>query len=192
MSDLDTIPTVEGWIEIIGGKRFDIGNPDPDSIYPEDIAHSLSRLCRYNGHSTRHYSVAEHCILMADYLEHQGFGPCACLTALHHDDAEYIMGDLARPVKHTLPAFKMFERKLERIIARRFKLMWPLPDYIKEIDTRILIDERQAVMVDSGLDWGLGHLEPLGVRLMSIRGHFPSLVKRSRLKRHYKWSKRIA
>lgn len=57
----------EHWIETYTGKQFSLDNPTPDMICLEDIAHSLSMICRYNGHCERFYSVATHSILLADY-----------------------------------------------------------------------------------------------------------------------------
>jgi len=135
----------DGWIELGSGLPFYFGAEPPQlasMMLVEDIAQSLSRLCRYNGHTKRHYSVAEHCILMADYVDRQGGSALDCLTALHHDDAEYIIGDLPRPVKYKMPQFKELETRLDEAVAIRFETIWPMPPWLKELDARILVDER--------------------------------------------------
>ena len=78
------------------GKLMDALNPSPDNVCIEDIAHALTNICRFTGHVSRHYSVAEHCI-HASYL---GLGdPLICLL---HDAAEAYIGDVASPFKaHT-------------------------------------------------------------------------------------------
>lgn len=53
------------WIQTFSGRRFDIANPKPESVWLEDIAHSLSMQCRYNGHCQHFYSVAEHSTYVA-------------------------------------------------------------------------------------------------------------------------------
>ena len=54
----------DNWIQTYTGKKFDIDNLDPSMVCLEDIAHALSMLCRYNGHSEVFYSVAEHCVMI--------------------------------------------------------------------------------------------------------------------------------
>ena len=43
-------------------KTFDPLHPDAEKIDIEDIAHSLSMLCRANGHFKSFYSVGQHSI----------------------------------------------------------------------------------------------------------------------------------
>lgn len=181
----------DGWIEIVSGKQFYFG-AEPDrlcwSIEAPDVAYALARLCRYNGHTRRHYSVAEHTVLIADHVEREGGSPRECLTALHHDDAEYIIGDLARPVKAKMPQFKDLEERLDQAVALAFGTIWPLPDWLKELDARILRDERAAVMNPSDNEWGTDELDPLNVKFMPVRGRFAFLMKRTWLRRHYRWA----
>lgn len=54
------------WIQTYSGKKFEPLNPSIDSIDIIDIAHSLSMICRFNGHSQRFYSVAEHSSIVTD------------------------------------------------------------------------------------------------------------------------------
>ncbi|WIM06938.1 MAG: hypothetical protein OHM77_06640 [Candidatus Nitricoxidivorans perseverans] len=42
------------------GKWFDVLKPDPALLDIRDIAAALSKLCRFGGHCTSFYSVAEH------------------------------------------------------------------------------------------------------------------------------------
>lgn len=53
-------PTFGTWIQTFTGKRFDFLAPHEDDVDLEDIAHSLSMQCRFNGHGRVFYSVAEH------------------------------------------------------------------------------------------------------------------------------------
>ena len=184
MTETTLYQVEDGWIELVSGKQFYFGAPTDDMIQVEDVAYALSYLCRYNGHTKRHYSVAEHCVLMADWVKRHGGGPRECLTALHHDDAEYIIGDLARPVKNKIPQFKELETLLDEAIAKKFGTIYPFPDWLKELDARILRDERTAIMNPSDNEWGTDELEPLNVRFMSIRGRLPFLMRKQFLKRH--------
>jgi len=78
------------------GKQFYYDSFNEDSIDIRDIAHSLSHLCRYTGHTIMFYSVAQHSLLVSEKI--QG-GPAEKLTALLHDAAEAYTNDLASPLK---------------------------------------------------------------------------------------------
>ncbi len=187
MTDTRLYQVEEGWIETLSGRRFHFENPRVDDVDLYDVATVLSRLCRYNGHTIRWYSVAEHCCLMADWTMRQpGAAPRDGLTALHHDDAEYIIGDLVRPIKVTLPDFKEIETRIDRAVALRFGTEYPFPQWLKDADSRILRDERIHVMNPSGNNWGIDGLEPLGVRFMPLSGRVRWLIRWQWLRRHHR------
>lgn len=181
----------EGWIEIYPGTQFHFGHPLPGEIAVKAIAHSLSRLCRYNGHTTRHYSVAEHACHLSDWVLCEGGSPLEAFTALHHDDAEYIIGDLPKPIKVTMPEFVALETIMDKAIAKEFETIYPFPAHIKEGDVRIIKDERDAVMMPSPHSWGVDGLEKIGVNFWNILGRWPWYVKRQFLKRHNRLWKQI-
>ena len=56
------------WMQTYSGKAFEMP-PTLDMICLQDIAHSLSMLCRYNGHINKFYSVGEHSILLSKWAE---------------------------------------------------------------------------------------------------------------------------
>lgn len=143
------------------GRAFYPLDPDPDDIDIYDIAHSLSMLCRYNGHCRQFYSVAEHSVLLSHTVD-----PENAPWALMHDAVEAYFGDMVRPVKVDLPEFVSHERNLEVVIAGKFSLGWPMPAQVKEHDTRIVVDEREQNMAPARLPWALlDGCEPLGVTL---------------------------
>lgn len=59
------------WILTHSGRQFDLVNPTAAMISPLDIAHSLSNLCRFNGHTRTHYSVAQHSMLVSKLVPDQ-------------------------------------------------------------------------------------------------------------------------
>lgn len=62
----DTIRQRRGdWMQTYTGRQFWPLDPLPEDVFIEDIAHALSMQCRYAGHVTRFYSVAEHSVLIA-------------------------------------------------------------------------------------------------------------------------------
>ena len=88
-----------GWESTImthTGRLVDVLRPDPANVCIEDIAHALSHICRYTGHVSRTYTVAEHCL----HASQLGIGdPLACLM---HDAAEAYINDVASPLKRSL------------------------------------------------------------------------------------------
>lgn len=147
------------WMQTYTGRQFWPLDPQPDEIDILDIAHSLSMQCRYNGHCKQFYSVAEHCWL----LSHAASKPNQ-LAALLHDAAEAYLCDLPRPVKPYIEGYSAAERVVEAAVARKFGVAFPLHAEIKELDCRILLDERDQIMATPPADWNLP-FQPLGVTL---------------------------
>lgn len=122
--------------------RVDPLNATVDEINIEDIAHSLARQCRYNGHCDGFLSVARHSIWVSEKLEDEGLSAQVQLAGLLHDAAEAYLGDLVRPLKHTAfgEEYLKVESALERVIATKFNLPFPLPEIIYEADNYVLAE----------------------------------------------------
>lgn len=149
------------WMQTFNGTPFYPLDPNPDDIHIESVAHSLSMLCRYNGHCIRFYSVAEHSVLMSHTVD-----PENARWALMHDAVEAYLGDMVRPVKYKMPEFMAIEDNLDVVIAGKFRLGWPMPAQVKEHDTRIVVDEREQNMAPAHLPWELlDGCKPLGVTI---------------------------
>lgn len=152
------------------GEMFDVFNPDPGKIQVKDIAHSLSMICRYGGHTREFYSVAEHSVLMSRYFGERGEYDLA-RAALLHDATEAYMGDLIRPMKVRMPEYRTTEDILQQVIFLRFGLPPEIPLEVKQADLNIVVDEKAALLYD--VPWGTvtDHMPPLGV---DIRCWFPN------------------
>lgn len=174
------------WMQTFTGRAFYPLDPRASEIDRLDIAHALAMQCRYNGHVQRFYSVAEHCVLLCDYvLEQARLRPDEArdaapevrrlaLWALLHDAGEAYVGDMVRPLKRSMPDFCAAEDRIMTSIAVHFGLPNArIPDEVHALDTRILLDERNALLSTPPRDWGLG-VEPLGV---TIRAWEPSIAK---------------
>lgn len=149
------------WMQTATGRAFYPLDPRPDEIHIEDIAAALSKLCRYGGHTKKFYSVAEHCVLMA-HAAPDGLH----LAALLHDASEAYLSDVIRPIKAHLDNYKAIESELERAIARRYCIAWPMPAEVKAMDEAIIADERDQVMLPAPQAWAQWKpVPPLGVTL---------------------------
>lgn len=81
-----------------------IGVPGLPKLHAFDLALPLSRINRYNGHTSRAYSVAEHSLHVVTIMERdlnvRDSGQL--LAGLLHDAHEAIIGDVTTPVKAAL------------------------------------------------------------------------------------------
>lgn len=96
------------WMRLQGGRRFYPLDPRAEDVHMEDIAHALSLICRFGGHCPRHYSVAEHSILVSLLVERTN--PELALAGLLHDAAEAYIGDMVRPLKRGTEWGQSFSR----------------------------------------------------------------------------------
>lgn len=138
---LKHVPREDSWVQTFSNRAFYLVDPDPALIDIDDIAHSLAYQCRFNGHTAMFYSVAQHSMLVAEYLLAKA--PEHALWGLLHDAAEAYVGDVIRPLKRRLPGFARIEAPIEQAVAKRFGLPWPMPAVIKEADTAVLLGERR-------------------------------------------------
>ena len=137
------------WIQTYTGKRFDYDNLVESQICIEDIAAALSRICRFNGHSTRFYSVAEHSVFMSFRVNLS-----IKREALMHDAAEAYIGDIVRPIKHQLAGgLCEAEERILKLIAQKFDLDFhQMTAGIKQADLRMLETERQQ-LIREPMEW---------------------------------------
>ena len=74
----------------------------PADVCITDIAHALSLICRFGGHTVEHYSVAQHSLLVARILSAMDASPAVQLAVLMHDAHEAYIGDIPTPIKDAL------------------------------------------------------------------------------------------
>lgn len=136
------------WILTYTGRRFDLLAPRAELVSTLDIAHALSQVARFNGHTRHHYSVAQHSLLVASIVP-----PGLQLTALLHDATEAYVGDMVRPLKALLPDYSEIEHGIWLAICDRFNLDPTLPSSIHEADMIALATERRDLMPEHGESW---------------------------------------
>jgi 5'-deoxynucleotidase YfbR-like HD superfamily hydrolase len=129
-----------GIITTHSGQRVNLLAPDPDTILIEDIAHALANICRFGGHTRRHYSVASHSLLVMELV-----APKHKLQALLHDAPECYMGDCVTPLKNLLPKFMEMEHGLWCVIAKKFNVPVELSPEVITADRGALDIERDQL-----------------------------------------------
>ena len=118
------------WIQTYTGLSFYPNDLRPEDIDINDIAHALSLICRFNGHCTEFYSVAEHSVRVSRYMQARYArckmempSPDVCsIYGLMHDTPEAYITDIPRPIKIDLPQFKVLEDSIYIEILKKFKL----------------------------------------------------------------------
>jgi hypothetical protein len=148
------------WIPTFTGKLIDIRDPDPKLIDPIDIAVSLARKPRWNGHTQQAITVAEHSLAGS----YEFAGRREAFKFLLHDAQEAYLGDVSRPVKLLLgKVWDELEAMFAQTVALRFGLDatagW---EHVGEVDDALLARERRdqvhpAAANDPRWEW---HREP--------------------------------
>jgi len=145
---------IGSYIVTYTGKRFYPLDPRIEDIDVNDIIHALSNACRFAGHSTSFYSVAQHCVLVSLLCM-----PEDALWGLIHDASEAYIIDIPSPLKK-LPEFSFYreaEKKLMDIICDVFSLPHDEPRGVKDIDKRILATEARDLTFTKGRGWIKDH-----------------------------------
>lgn len=104
------------------GRQIFFDHVYPEDICIEDIAHALSHLCRYTGHTTMFYSVAQHSLLVTEKIPGNAETK---LVALLHDAAEAYVGDVSSPLKKWIKekdnwAYDSLHHAIQAVIHRRY------------------------------------------------------------------------
>lgn len=126
------------------GHIFHFLRPGANVVDIEDIADALSKICRFTGHTSSFYSVAQHSVLVASVLA--GLPAKVRLAGLLHDAAEAYVGDVSLPLKQLLPDYKEIERGVEHAVAAALGFEYPYPPAVKTADTILLATERRDLM----------------------------------------------
>lgn len=119
---------------------FDLRDIDISLV---DIAHALSNICRFGGHSSQFLSVAEHSVRVSRACSEDNK-----LKGLLHDASEAYLMDIPRPLKY-LPEFKFYrllEEEVQNKIFVVFGLSEGIPKEIHEWDDTLLEIEQCSFM----------------------------------------------
>lgn len=151
------------WITTHSGGVFNFQDWNVSSICIEDIAHALSNICRFTGHTRKFYSVAQHSVYVSRIVP-----PAFAFAGLMHDGAEAYLGDVSAPLKALLPDYKKIEREIEYQIGVAFGLSLEQlhATAIKAADIRMLATEKRDLVNWEG-EWEvLKGITPISERLV--------------------------
>lgn len=133
------------------GSKFDFIEPHKNEFRIEDIAHALSHVCRFAGHTREFYSVAQHSVLASRIYA----SPQVQMATLMHDAAEAYIGDITSPLKQLLPEYKVIEKRIEIALFNHFGIPYPLPDWVRKADLIMLATEKRDLMPPADDEWKL-------------------------------------
>lgn len=168
------------WRQTHSGSAWEPLKPQGCYFAIEDIAHGLSQTCRFGGQTRRFYSVAEHSVLVSLYGN-----PMFARWKLLHDAHEAIIGfDIPSPLRPVFPQLREIEAAIDTALAEQFRVTEhahflfdaaegsrPLVNRYgdtKQIDLRILNDERIALLGPPPRPWAVEGLQPLGAPIVCL------------------------
>lgn len=150
------------WVQTWTGRKIYPAADEPGELVIEDIAHHLSLINRYNGATSRAYSVAEHCCLLEKWaMIERPSDLIFRINLLLHDAAEAYLQDITGPLRPAFPWQKQAEKKLLPKIHAALGVPF-LRDRreIKLVDIRILLNERAALCPNHGAhSWEIDELD---------------------------------
>ncbi len=150
-------------IEVFSGEKFHLLSPWDSVVDVVDIAHSLSQLCRFAGHTSQFYSVAEHSVRVSDIVPQE-----QKMAALFHDAAEAYIGDISRPLKLVLAGswLGIIEDRIRAEICVQLHI-FPMADTrVKWADNVLLYTEGRDLMNNSSQWHFPAGIQPLKDRII--------------------------
>jgi hypothetical protein len=147
---------VSCWIQTFSRGKVHPLAPALEELRMLDVAHALSNICRFGGHTRVFYSVAEHSVRVAAVLPSE-----LRLWGLLHDAAEAFVGDLVRPLKHEWPVFVEWEAEiLDTILEAHGLTPCVVPPAVHAADNMLLATEFRDLFTGGAREDALdGYLE---------------------------------
>jgi uncharacterized protein len=151
-------------ILLVSGEYFNFLEPEKNVFGILEIGHGLSHVCRFGGQCTPFYSVAQHSVIVSYIV-----APEFAMDALMHDASEAFIGDMTRPLKKLIPAYKEIEANIDRDMARRFGLRYPMHPEVAWADLVALATEQRDLMPPHDDEWAvLKGIQPLPEKIVAL------------------------
>jgi len=163
---MNNINNPDAWIQTYTGKAVWPLSIKPEDILIEDIAHALSLICRFTGHTREFYSVAQHSVEVSNIVTKE-----YKLEALLHDGSEAYINDIARPIKNhpDFSFYKEIEKNIQNAIIERFGISKEMHKSVKYADLVLLRTEQRDLLNPSELEWDLGvNIQPLDKKIIPL------------------------
>lgn len=138
------------YIETISGMRVSLPGVVPEQIVLSDIRHALGRAPRFAGHTTVPYSVLQHSVSVARFLEANGCSSEVILQGLMHDATEAYLCDIPTPFKRLLTNYDVLEKELWNAIAEKYSIKNAMFEEVKRADQVMLHVEKNMFKPSSG------------------------------------------
>lgn len=129
-------------------------NLKEDDYDIENLAQTLSRMCRFWSQTKPFYSVAQHCLEMDNYFQKYYNGDYdknhLSKMALIHEVFEGMTGlDIPSPYKHLFKEYVEGEKRALSQICRKYDVPYPFPEEFKKVDTAMMVTEAITLIEDS-------------------------------------------
>lgn len=137
-SNLHPLHRLDGCMNTLSGKKFNLLDPKADTIDISDIAHGLAFKGHFAGQTPCYFSIAQHSLLALHNLVQswREENKQLALAILLHDAAEAYIGDMIKPIKILIPYFSEIEDRIMDQVAIRFNIDRNLfrSDVVKQCD----------------------------------------------------------
>ncbi|MDW5418634.1 hypothetical protein R6242_18880 [Iodobacter sp. CM08] len=165
------IPPDQVFVSMRSGANFyPFTGQSSKPIELDDIFVGLSRTARFNGQTTKFYSVGQHCVEVCKRVYELTNGDLeASLYALTHDFSEAFTGDLISPIKAMFPGFKALEASVDKFLKSHLGLAHVDHKIIKQADLELLATEKRDQMPNCTDSWELlSGIQPLDYELIPL------------------------
>jgi hypothetical protein len=144
-----------------GPHPYEIGSRQAPGVTVMHIAHALSRINRFTGHTRETISVARHSVYVSKLLD---MDPLVAMYGLVHELHETVVNDISQPVKAALGYMGM--KRLRKIadaadtaLYEVVGVPYPVPKDIKALvkraDNAAVLAEKRDLMPECDRPWNM-------------------------------------